>query len=118
MTDLTPTAPANAAIGTFERMLAAGKDGALLRFGLGNEFLKCGDVEAAVTHLRRAVALDPGYSAAWKLLGKALSAAQRADEALAAWHEGIVAAQRKGDKQAMREMQLFVRRLAKQGSQE
>jgi predicted Zn-dependent protease len=118
MTDLTPTAPANAAIGTFERMLAAGKDGALLRFGLGNEFLKCGDVEAAVTHLRRAVALDPGYSAAWKLLGKALSAAQRADEALAAWHEGIAAAQRKGDKQAMREMQLFVRRLAKQGSQE
>ena len=118
MTDLTPTAPANAAIGTFERMLAAGKDGALLRFGLGNEFLKCGDVEAAVTHLRRAVALDPGYSAAWKLLGKALSAAQRDDEALIAWNEGIAAAQRSGDKQAMREMQVFVRRLAKQRPQE
>ena len=75
-------------------------------------------VEGAVTHLRRAVALDPGYSAAWKLLGKALSAAQRDDEALAAWHEGIAAAQRKGDKQAMREMQVFARRLAKQRPQE
>lgn len=118
MTDSAPTAPTSSALRNFERMLAAGKDGALLRFGLGNEFLKCGDVEAAVTHLRRAVALDPGYSAAWKLLGKALSAAQRADEALAAWHEGIAAAQGKGDKQAMREMQVFVRRLAKQRPQE
>ncbi|HEV8097229.1 MAG TPA: tetratricopeptide repeat protein [Burkholderiales bacterium] len=118
MTDSAPTAPTSSALRNFERMLAAGKDGALLRFGLGNEFLKCGDVEAAVTHLRRAVALDPGYSAAWKLLGKALSAAQRDDEALAAWHEGIAAAQGKGDKQAMREMQVFVRRLAKQRSQE
>ena len=99
-------------------MLAAGKDSPLLRFGLGNEFLKCGDAEAAATHLRRAVALDPGYSAAWKLLGKALCAAQRDDDALAAWHEGIAAAQRKGDKQAMREMEVFVRRLAKQRSQE
>jgi Flp pilus assembly protein TadD len=117
MVDPAPTAPPSPALRNFERLLASGKDGALLRFGLGNEFLKCGDVEAAVTHLRRAVALDPGYSAAWKLLGKALSAAQRDDEALAAWHEGIDAAQRKGDKQAMREMQVFVRRLAKQRPQ-
>ena len=117
MADPVPIAPPSPALRNFERLLAAGKDGALLRFGLGNEFLKCGDVEAAVTHLRRAVSLDPGYSAAWKLLGKALSAAQRDDEALAAWHEGIAAAQRKGDKQAMREMQVFVRRLAKQRSQ-
>jgi predicted Zn-dependent protease len=118
MADPAPTAPPSAALRNFERLLAAGKDGALLRFGLGNEFLKCGDIEVAVTHLRRAVALDPGYSAAWKLLGKALSAAQRDEEALAAWHEGIAAAQRKGDKQAMREMQVFVRRLAKQRPQE
>ena len=117
MADPAPTASPSAALRNFERLLAAGKDGALLRFGLGNELLKCGDVEAAVAHLRRAVTLDPGYSAAWKLLGKALSAAQRDDEALAAWHEGIAAAQRKGDKQAMREMQVFVRRLAKQRPQ-
>jgi len=116
MADPAPAATAGTALRNFERMLAAGKDGALLRFGLGNEFLKCGDTAAAVTHLRRAVALDPGYSAAWKLLGKALSAAQRDDEALIA--EGIAAAQRSGDKQAMREMQVFVRRLAKQSPRE
>jgi Flp pilus assembly protein TadD len=118
MTDPARAAPPSPALRNFERMLAAGKDGALLRFGLGNEFLKCGDVAAAVTHLRRAVALDPDYSAAWKLLGKALNAARRDDEALIAWNEGIAAAQRKGDKQAMREMRVFVRRLAKPSSQE
>ena len=118
MANPAPAAIPGTTLRNFERMLAAGKDGALLRFGLGNEYLKCGDTAAAVAHLRRAVALDPGYSAAWKLLGKALNAARRDDEALIAWNEGIAAAERKGDKQAMREMQVFVRRLAKQRSQE
>ncbi len=113
-----PAPPASQALHNLERLLAAGKDGALLRFGLGNEYLKAGDAQAAVAHLRRAVAIDPAYSAAWKLLGKALVAAHRDEAALAAWREGIAAAQRRGDKQAMKEMQVFARRLAKQLGQE
>jgi Flp pilus assembly protein TadD len=101
-----------------ERLLAAGKESALLRFGLGSEHLKRGDAAAAVVHFRRAVELDPSYSAAWKMLGKALLAAQRVDDALAAWDEGVAAAQRKGDKQAMREMEVFRRRLAKEHGRE
>jgi Flp pilus assembly protein TadD len=108
---------AGAALAGLERLLAAGKDGPLLRFGIGNEYLKLGNAEAAATHLRRAVELDPTYSAAWKMLGTALASADRDDEALAAWREGIAAAERKGDKQAMREMQVFARRLAKQHRQ-
>jgi Tfp pilus assembly protein PilF len=108
----------SSAIESFERMLAAGKDGALLRFGLGNEYLKSGDAEKATLHLRHAVAIEPGYSAAWKLLGKALLAAGHGDEALAAWDKGIAAAERKGDKQAMKEMQVFARRVAKERGQE
>ena len=106
------------ALENFERMLASGNDGALLRFGLGNEYLKAGQASRAADHLQRAVALDPGYSAAWKLLGKALLAAGRSEEALAAWNEGIAAAERKGDKQAMKEMQVFARRIAKPRGQE
>jgi predicted Zn-dependent protease len=113
-----PAPTARPALAGLERLLAAGKDGALLRFGLGNEYLKVGDAEAAATHLQRAVELDPAYSAAWKMLGKALASAHRDDEALAAWREGIAAAERKGDKQAMREMQVFARRLAKPSGQE
>ena len=108
----------SATLGNFERMLAAGKDGALLRFGIGNEYLKAGDPTTAAVHLQRAVALDPGYSAAWKLLGKALAAAGRDSEALDAWRDGIAAAGQKGDKQAMKEMQVFAKRLVSRRERE
>lgn len=114
MNKVDPSSAASGTIHNLERLLTGGKDGALLRFGLGNEYLKCGDAATAVAHLRRAVAIDPGYSAAWKLLGKALAAAREEDAALAAWREGIAAAERKGDKQAMKEMRVFAQRLAKQ----
>lgn len=94
----------------FEALLASGKDGALLRFGLGSEYLKAGDSPRAVTHLRAALALDPGYSAAWKLLGKALEAGDP-EAAGEAYRQGIAAAESRGDKQAAREMQVFLKRL-------
>lgn len=103
----------SSALASFERMLAAGKDGALLRFSLGNEHAKAGHADIAAEHLRRAVALDPEYTAAWKALGRVLADGGEPDGALAAWREGIAVAQRKGDKQAGKEMQVFVRRIEK-----
>ena len=103
--------PPSSALENFERMLAAGKDGALLRFSLGNEHLKAGDFERAALHLAQAVALDPDYKAAWKLYGKALAAAGRKDEAVAAYRAGIAVASKRGDKQAEKEMRVFARRL-------
>jgi predicted Zn-dependent protease len=101
-------------IENFEDMLAAGKDSALLRFSLGNAYLQAADaalVEKAITHLRAAVQLDKDYSAAWKLLGKAFVANARIDDAKAAYAEGIRAATDKGDKQAAKEMTVFLKRL-------
>jgi len=94
-------------------MLAAGRDGALLRFSLGNEYLKAGDAGRAAPHLAHAVALDPDYTAAWKLLGRALTENGQPAEALAAYRAGIAVAQRKGDKQAGKEMDVFARRIEK-----
>jgi tetratricopeptide (TPR) repeat protein len=108
------TASPSPALVNFEKMLAAGKDGALLRYSLGNEYLKVGDATAAAAHLARAVALDARYTAAWKLYGKALLAAGRNDEALAAWREGIAVAHAKGDKQAEKEMTVFARRIERE----
>ena len=105
--------PASAALATFEKMLVAGKDGALLRFSLGNEYLKMGDAARAAEHLARAVALDPKDTAAWKLYGKALVSALRPAEALTAYRAGIAVAHARGDKQAEKEMQVFIRRLEK-----
>jgi Tfp pilus assembly protein PilF len=95
-------------------MLAGGRDNALLRYSLGNEYLKQGDAAQAAVHLRRAVEHDPKYSAAWKLLGRALSDAEAWDEALAAYRQGIVVAEARGDKQAAKEMAVFAKRIEKQ----
>ena len=97
----------------FEALLASGKDGTLLRFSLGNEYLKAGDAIKAAMHLRAAVAADPGYSAAWKLLGKSLEAQGEVDEAIATYTKGIAAAESRGDKQVIREMGVFLKRLEK-----
>jgi Tfp pilus assembly protein PilF len=97
-----------------EKMLAAGKDNALLRFSLGNEYLKQGDPAQAAAHFRAAVGHDAQYSAAWKLLGKALAETGQLDEALAAYRSGIEVAETKGDKQAAKEMTVFARRIEKQ----
>ncbi|MBU1224416.1 MAG: tetratricopeptide repeat protein [Gammaproteobacteria bacterium] len=101
-------------IADFEAMLAAGRDNALLRYSLGNEYLKLGDAARAAEHLRRAVEHDPTYSAAWKLLGRALAEAGARQDALAAYRQGIAVAEARGDKQAAKEMGVFARRIEKQ----
>jgi len=98
-------------------MLAAGTDNALLRFGLGNAYLGRREFEKAAQHLRAAVEQDPHYSAAWKLLGKALAEAGRIQEAVTAYEQGMAVAQAKGDLQAAKEMGVFLRRLQKSPSQ-
>jgi Tfp pilus assembly protein PilF len=104
------------AVQRFEALLAAGKDGALLRFSLGMQYLNAKDAPRAEEHLRRAVSLDAAYSAAWKLLGKALEQQQRDADAMEAYRNGIAAAERKGDKQAAKEMSVFLRRLEKRAA--
>lgn len=98
----------------FEALLAAGKDNALLRFGLGMHYLKAGDAARAAQHLRSAVLQDPAYSAAWKLLGKSLAESGDRPGAIEAYRSGIAAAERRGDKQAAKEMAVFLRRMQKQ----
>jgi Tfp pilus assembly protein PilF len=98
----------------FETMLAAGKDSVLLRYSLGNEYFKLGQYAAARTHLEAALAFDPRYSAAWKLLGRTLADSGALAEALQTYRQGIAAAEGKGDLQAVKEMQVFARRLEKQ----
>jgi len=99
-----------------EQLLDKGRDDALLRFSLGGACLKEGDPAAAARHLRQAVAHDPGYSAAWKLLGRALADADRPGEAADAWRRGIEAAEGRGDIQAAKEMRVFLKRLDRQGT--
>ena len=66
-------------------MLSQGMDNPMLRFGLGKGYLDAGQPGRAAQHLRRCVELDPKYSAAWKLLGKALQADGDKQGAHEAW---------------------------------
>ena len=100
-------------IPSLEKLIGTARDGALLRYSLGMEYLKIEDRPKAVDYLREAVQKDPGYSAAWRALGKALEAGGDAEAALLAYRDGIAAAQKKGDKQAEKEMTVFARRLEK-----
>lgn len=102
---------ASALISSLEKLIGTPRDGALLRFSLGTEYLKAGDAARGIAELRAALQRDPAYSAAWKTLGRALADAGRDAEALEAWSRGIEAARNKGDRQAEKEMTVFARRL-------
>ncbi|MEQ8204683.1 MAG: tetratricopeptide repeat protein [Woeseia sp.] len=104
----------NDRIDAFSKMLARGQDSAMLRFSLGNEYYGQGDVTEAIPHLRTALVLDRNYSAAWKLLGKALTDTGDAAEAIRIYDEGIRIATTNGDRQAAKEMAVFLKRLQRQ----
>ena len=100
-------------VGALEKLLSAGRDDATLRYALGGAYLKQGDAEAAIRHLNQAVSMDPLYSAAWKLLAQSQIAANEHEQARQSYARGIEAATERGDAQAAREMQVFLRRLDK-----
>jgi Tfp pilus assembly protein PilF len=104
----------SAALRSFERMVASGKDTALLRYSIGNEYAKTGEWPAAIDALSKAVALDPTYTAAWKLYAKVLEQAGRHADALDAYRRGIVVARQRGDRQAEKEMTVFARRIERE----
>lgn len=98
-------------IANLEALLAKGNDGATLRLALAKRYLEAGDAAAALKHAEAAVTLDPEYSAAWKSLGQALAAAGREAEAVRSYERGIEVAERRGDRQAAKEMRVFGKRL-------
>jgi Tfp pilus assembly protein PilF len=100
-------------ISPLEKLVGTPRDGALLRYSLGLEYEKAGQLDKALEHLREALARDPLYSAAWKTLGRVLTDLGRPEEALQAYRQGIEAAAKKGDRQAEKEMTVFARRLEK-----
>jgi predicted Zn-dependent protease len=100
-------------IENFHSMLERGVDSALLRYSLGSELLKAGEADAAIAHLREALKFDEGYSAAWKILGKALATTGQHAEAVDVLDQGIAVAESRGDVQAAKEMGVFRKRSQK-----
>lgn len=100
-------------IGALERMIEDGRDSAMLRLTLARLLTEADRAPEAASHLEAAVEQDPDYTAAWKELGKVRLSLGEHPAAETAWNRGLEAACKNGDKQAEREMQVFLRRLAK-----
>ena len=100
-------------IDKLEAMLASGQDSAGLRFALANHYFKHDQMPRAVEHAEVAVAMDPDYSAAWRLLGRAQAKAGRTDDAARSFERGIAVANKRGDRQVEKEMRVFLKRLTK-----
>ena len=94
----------------FEQMLELGKDNALLRFTLGSAFYRQARYDEAAEHLKQAVNYSPEYTAAWKMLGRVRLDAGLFAEAEQALESGLEAAARNGDKQAEKEIKVFLKR--------
>lgn len=98
---------------TFLGMLESGQDGPLLRYSIGLEYLDRDQPDEAASHLTRCLELDPGYSAAYKALAQAQDSSGQPQACRATLETGIARADEKGDRQAKKEMEVFLRRLEK-----
>lgn len=95
-------------------MLQQGQDNLLLRFGLGQALINEKKYAEAADHLQKALEFDPQHSSSWKLLGKAFVELKENQHAMDTYEQGIKVAERSGDLQAAKEMQVFLKRLKKQ----
>lgn len=95
----------------FEALLADEPDDTTLLYGLGRKMIGDGEHARAVAHLRRCVAVDPEYSAAWRELGRALEGADDPAGAREAYTRAIAVGEAKGDLQVSKEATVFLARL-------
>lgn len=98
-------------IDTLLKLVGTQRDSAMLRLTLARLLSTRGDLAAAEAHLEAALVMDAGYTAAWKELGRVRQQRENPAGAADAWRQGIAKARANGDKQAEKEMTVFLRRL-------
>lgn len=98
-------------IESLKRLVGTNRDSALLRVTIANALLGEEQTAEAEQQLVQATEMDPSYTAAWKQLGKVRLSLDDRKGARQAWQSGIEIAENNGDKQAGKEMTVFLRRL-------
>lgn len=96
-----------------EKMLASGRDDAMLRFGLGSALFNEDRFDEAVPHLAKCIEMDENYTAAYKLLGKSYIRLGQEAEARLVYEKGLPLAEAQGDKQTVKEITVFLKKLNK-----
>ena len=97
----------------FRRLLERDPDNSMILYSLGNELFKEKKYSEAKEYLSRAVQNKPDYSVPYRTLGRTLYELHEDAEARRVFVEGREIAQKNGDLQTVREIDVFVRRLEK-----
>ncbi len=98
-------------IDNLEKLLAGGRDDALLRFGLGSACFNQKDYARAAEHLARCIVQDETSSAACNLLGKAYLKLAEPEKARQVFMTGLARARAAGDKQIEKEITVFLKKM-------
>lgn len=101
-----------------EALVNSDPGNALFRYTLGMEYLKAGEYAKAATALREVIRINANYSAAYRELGKSLEKAVQTEEAAQVYQTGIEIANRQGDIQTAKEMEVFLKRIRKGSSRQ
>ena len=97
----------------FRELLERDPDNPMILYSLGSELFKEGEYAEARDHLRRAVENKPDYSVAYRTLGRAHFELGENAEARRVFADGREVAERNGDLQTVKEIDVFARRLEK-----
>jgi tetratricopeptide (TPR) repeat protein len=95
----------------FRQIVEMDPDDYFSHFGYASALCEAGCYREAIREYREAIRLKPDYSAAFRELGRALEKLGAFDEAMQAYREGMPIAERNGDLQTLKEMQVFLGRL-------
>ena len=97
----------------FRKLLERDPNNPMVLYSLGNELFKEQKYAEAREYLNQAVANKPDYSVAYRTLGRTLYELREDAEARRVFAEGREVAERNGDLQTIKEIDVFVRRLEK-----
>jgi predicted Zn-dependent protease len=97
----------------FRKLLQRDPRNPMVLYSLGNELFKAGRYGEARDHLQRAVENKPDYSVAYRMLGRTHYELHENAEARNIFLKGREVAQRNGDLQTVKEIDVFLRRLHK-----
>jgi predicted Zn-dependent protease len=97
----------------FRRLLERDPENPMALYSLGNELFKEKRYSEAREYLYRATTNKPDYSVAYRMLGRTLYELREDAEARRVFAEGREVAQKNGDLQTVKEIDVFVRRLEK-----
>ena len=95
----------------FKKVIEMDPNDPAMYYGLGLEYANIEKHAEAAESFRKAIECKEDYSAAYRELGKALTALGRAEEAVPVYEKGIPIAEKNGDIQTGKEMGVFLKRI-------